>query len=100
MDSDSSSGHEKSRIDVEAVSVDALEEFTPQEAKRIIARVDRRLVTVTGVMYCISVMDRTNLGSAAIAGLLKDLDLVGNRYVSIIQPWDSSFHVRWTNKAV
>ncbi|KAI3329581.1 major facilitator superfamily MFS-1 [Ustulina deusta] len=78
MESDGSSGHEKSRVDVEASSV---EEFSPQEAKRIIARIDRRLVTVTGIMYCISVMDRTNLGAAYIAGLGKDLQLtIMNRY--------------------
>lgn len=81
MDSDSSSGHEKGRVDVEASSVD---EFSPQEARSIISRVDRRLVTVTGIMYCISVMDRTNLGAAYVAGLGKDLQLtVGNRYVRI-----------------
>ncbi len=81
MESDGSSGHEKSRVDVEASSV---EEFSPQEAKRIIARIDRRLVTVTGIMYCISVMDRTNLGAAYIAGLGKDLQLtIMNRYVSV-----------------
>ncbi|KAI0103817.1 major facilitator superfamily MFS-1 [Nemania sp. FL0031] len=78
MDSDSSSGHEKGRMDVEAASVD---EISPSEARSIISRIDRRLVTVTGVMYCISVMDRTNLGAAYVAGLGKDLQLtVGNRY--------------------
>ncbi|KAI1419161.1 major facilitator superfamily MFS-1 [Xylaria sp. FL1777] len=78
MDSDGSSGHEKSRVDIEASSV---EEFSPKEAKRIVARIDRRLVTVTGFMYCISVMDRTNLGAAYIAGLGRDLQLtIDNRY--------------------
>lgn len=81
MDSDSSSGHEKSRVDVEASSVD---EYTPKEARSIISRIDRRLVTTTGLMYCISVMDRSNLGSAYVAGLNTDLELtVGARYVRI-----------------
>ncbi|KAI1174108.1 major facilitator superfamily MFS-1 [Nemania sp. FL0916] len=78
MESDSSSGNEKSRVDVEARSVD---EYTPKEARKIISRIDRRLITVTGVMYCISVMDRSNLGAAYVAGLAKDLQLtVGERY--------------------
>lgn len=34
-------------------------EFTPQEQKNIIKRVDRRLVTTVGVMYCVSLMDRS-----------------------------------------
>jgi hypothetical protein len=43
-------------------------EFTPAEQRKIIHRVDRRLVVTVGVLYCISLMDRTNLSSAAIAG--------------------------------
>lgn len=59
-------------------------EFTPEEQKRIIKRVDRRLVTTLGVLYCVSLMDRTNLGAANIAGMSKELMLIGNRYVSVI----------------
>jgi hypothetical protein len=44
------------------------EEFTPEEQKKIIRRIDLRLVTMTGLAYCISLMDRTNLSMAAIAG--------------------------------
>lgn len=44
------------------------EEFTPEEQRKIIRRVDLRLVTMTGLAYCISLMDRTNLSMAAIAG--------------------------------
>lgn len=42
--------------------------FTPEEQRRIIHRIDRRLVVTVGVMYCISLMDRTNLSAAQIAG--------------------------------
>lgn len=57
-------------------------EFTPAEQKRIIQRIDRRLVTTVGFMYCVSLMDRTNLGAAVIAGMGKELMLIGDRYVS------------------
>jgi len=43
-------------------------EFTPAEQRKIIHRVDRRLVTTLGILYCCSLMDRTNLGAANIAG--------------------------------
>jgi len=82
METDSSSGHEKSRINASDVEVASIDDYTPAQARSITSRVDRRLVTVTGVMYCISVMDRTNLGAAAIAGMNKDLQLINNRYVS------------------
>lgn len=46
----------------------AIDVFTAAEQKKIIRRIDFRLVTTLGVLYCASLMDRTNLGSAAIAG--------------------------------
>jgi hypothetical protein len=33
-------------------------EFTPQEQKHIMRRIDRRLVTTVGFMYCVSLIDR------------------------------------------
>ncbi|RJE21364.1 phthalate transporter [Aspergillus sclerotialis] len=62
-------------------NLDYDEEFTPAEQRKIIHRVDRRLVTMTGLAYCISLMDRTNVSAAAIAGMKTDLELdVGYRY--------------------
>lgn len=43
-------------------------EFTEEEQKKIIHRIDRRLVVTVGVLYCISLMDRSNISAAAIAG--------------------------------
>ncbi|KAF2820670.1 MFS general substrate transporter [Ophiobolus disseminans] len=50
-------------------------EFTPAEQRKIIHRIDRRLVVTVGVLYCISLMDRTNLSAASIAGMNKELGL-------------------------
>lgn len=59
-------------------------EFTPAEQRKIIHKIDRRLVLTCGIMYCVSLMDRTNLGQAAIAGMNKELQLnVGFRYVGL-----------------
>ncbi|KKK26403.1 phthalate transporter [Aspergillus rambellii] len=69
-------------------ALDALdydEEFTPDEQRRIIRRIDLRLVTITGLAYCVSLMDRTNLSMAAIAGMVKDLELyIGYRYSIVV----------------
>ncbi|CZR64447.1 probable permease of the major facilitator superfamily [Phialocephala subalpina] len=59
-------------------------EFTPEEQKKIIHRIDRRLVTTLGVLYMCSLMDRTNLGAANIAGMAKGLNLIGERYSLIV----------------
>ncbi|KAH7394382.1 phthalate transporter-like protein [Pyrenochaeta sp. MPI-SDFR-AT-0127] len=50
-------------------------EFSPQEQRKIIHRIDRRLVVTVGVLYCVSLMDRTNLSAAAIAGMTAELKL-------------------------
>lgn len=54
--------------------------MSPAEEKRIKRHIDRRLVMTVGAMYCVSLMDRTNLGAANIAGMAKELQLVDNRY--------------------
>ena len=65
-------------------SNESLAEFTPQEQRRIQRKLDRRLVTITGLIYCISLMDRTNLSAAAIAGMTKALNIEKGDGYSII----------------
>ena len=38
---------------------DHIDVFTPAEQKKIIRRIDFRLVPTLGFMYCVSLMDRT-----------------------------------------
>ncbi|KIW29723.1 uncharacterized protein PV07_05513 [Cladophialophora immunda] len=54
--------------------------FTPEEQKKIMWRIDRRLVLTLGFLYCVSLMDRTNTGIAVVAGMGVDLVLIDNRY--------------------
>ncbi|KAH7037872.1 major facilitator superfamily domain-containing protein [Microdochium trichocladiopsis] len=57
------------------------DEYTEVERKSLIRRIDRRLVTTAGALYCISLIDRTNVSAAALAGMNVELDLnVENRY--------------------
>ncbi|KAF2219522.1 major facilitator superfamily domain-containing protein [Elsinoe ampelina] len=44
-------------------------EFSPREQRRITRRLDLRLVLTTGIVYCVSLMDRTNLSAASLAGM-------------------------------
>lgn len=57
-------------------------EFSPKEQRKIIHRIDRRLVLTVGVLYCISLMDRTNLSAASIAGFVDKAPLHQRRIVS------------------
>lgn len=58
--------------------------FSPKEQKSIIRRIDRRLVLTVGALYCVSLMDRTNMSNANIAGMGVELVLIDFRYVSIL----------------
>lgn len=60
--------------------------FTPAEQRKIIHRIDRRLVTMVGALYCVSLMDRTNMSAANIAGMSVELNLIGYRYVRFPHP--------------
>lgn len=76
-DSDTNEKHEK-LAHLEEIQA----EFTQEEQRKIMHRIDRRLIIMVGVMYCVSLMDRTNLSAAAIAGMTTELTLIGFRYVS------------------
>ncbi|KAL2859833.1 major facilitator superfamily domain-containing protein [Aspergillus lucknowensis] len=66
-------------------NIDVDEEYSFEQQRKIIHRVDRRLVSICGVAYCISLMDRTNVSMAAVAGMSKELSLqVGFRYSIVI----------------
>ncbi|WYZ44603.1 hypothetical protein EsH8_VII_001039 [Colletotrichum jinshuiense] len=59
--------------------------LTLDEQKKVIRRIDIRLLPILGIMYSISLIDRTNLGLALVAGMQEDLGLaVGNRYTVIV----------------
>ncbi|KAJ9624448.1 hypothetical protein H2203_005183 [Taxawa tesnikishii (nom. ined.)] len=75
--------HVKS-ADSDAINDARIERFTPEERKKIMRRIDRRLVLTLGFLYCVSLMDRTNTGIAVVAGMGVDLVLVGSRYSIIV----------------
>ncbi|KAJ5543332.1 hypothetical protein N7461_009335 [Penicillium sp. DV-2018c] len=49
--------------------------FSPEEKKKLIRRIDIRLVITLGCLYCVSLLDRTNLGAASVAGMQIELDM-------------------------
>lgn len=48
--------------------LDRDEVYSPREQRKILHKIDRRLVTGLGLLMCVSLVDRTNLGNAMIAG--------------------------------
>ncbi|KAH0493562.1 hypothetical protein TgHK011_000225 [Trichoderma gracile] len=60
--------------------------FTPEQQRRIIRRIDVRLVLTVGLLYCVCLVDRTNMSAANIAGMSKELGLIKNRYAIFQAP--------------
>ncbi|KAJ5757992.1 uncharacterized protein N7511_006686 [Penicillium nucicola] len=54
---------------------DIIASFSPDEQKKLIRRIDTRLVITLGFLYCVSLLDRTNLGAASVAGMQGDLNM-------------------------
>ncbi|KAF2271751.1 MFS general substrate transporter [Westerdykella ornata] len=55
-------------------------EVSEAEARRILAKVDYRLVPMLALLYLVAFIDRSNIGNAKIAGLTEDLKMKGLQY--------------------
>jgi hypothetical protein len=54
----------------EVLKVEEEDEMPKEQQRSIMRRIDIRVTAVTGILYCISLVDRTNLGAASIAGYM------------------------------
>ncbi|KAL3463135.1 major facilitator superfamily domain-containing protein [Aspergillus heterothallicus] len=83
----SSEYHEEKPIQT-AVTIPIMPMFLqnmPEEERRraerkLVRKIDFRLLSMTFVMYILNYLDRNNIASAKLAGLEADLGLVGNQY--------------------
>ncbi|KAH8894383.1 MFS general substrate transporter [Thozetella sp. PMI_491] len=64
----------------DAAHANSLEAFSPDEVKRVIRKLDLHLMPLCFVLYTFSVLDRSNLGNAKLAGMEEDIDLSGDKY--------------------
>ncbi|CRG83817.1 putative transporter C1683,12 [Talaromyces islandicus] len=55
-------------------------DYTPEEERGVVKRLDRRLVSFLAFLYMLSFLDRSNIGNAKIAGLSDDLKLSSSQY--------------------
>ncbi|KAH7339653.1 major facilitator superfamily domain-containing protein [Rhizoctonia solani] len=54
--------------------------WSEDEEKRLIRKLDWRILPVVIILYLANFIDRTNVGNAKVAGLEKDIGLVGYQY--------------------
>ena len=48
--------------------------------RRLVSKIDLRLIPVLSIMYLLAFLDRTNIANAAVFGLQKDLGLTGRNH--------------------
>ncbi|KAJ5736213.1 uncharacterized protein N7483_001338 [Penicillium malachiteum] len=64
---------------------DVDDEYNVPEQRKIIHKVDRRLLILLGCMQAVSFLDRANIANAAVAGMEEALGLeIGNRYSIVL----------------
>ncbi|KAF1817397.1 MFS general substrate transporter [Eremomyces bilateralis CBS 781.70] len=54
--------------------------YSPEEERKVLKRLDWRLVAFMALLYMMSFLDRSNIGNARIAGLESDLQLTSSQY--------------------
>lgn len=61
---------------------EALQNYIPgtDREKKLLRKIDLRLMPILWVMYILNYVDRTNIGNAKISGMSKDLHLDDSRY--------------------
>lgn len=61
-------------------SAASFELYTPDEERRVLRKLDIRLVLFVALLYLMSFLDRSNIGNAKVAGLTTDLRLSSNQF--------------------
>ncbi|KAJ4290487.1 hypothetical protein N0V90_010704 [Kalmusia sp. IMI 367209] len=69
------------RIDALATGSDVTwESFAHLDEKKILRKMDLRLIPMLALLYLLSFLDRGNIGNAKIEGLVEDLGMTGPQY--------------------
>jgi hypothetical protein len=55
-------------------------DFSHIDTKKVLRKMDLRLIPNLALLYLLSFLDRGNIGNAKIQGLTKDLHLTGGQY--------------------
>ncbi|KAJ4006487.1 hypothetical protein NW766_010579 [Fusarium irregulare] len=55
---------------------------TPVNEKALLRKLDLRLLPAVGTLYLLSFLDRSNVGNARIEGMIDDLHMSGNEYLT------------------
>ncbi|KAK3295377.1 major facilitator superfamily domain-containing protein [Chaetomium fimeti] len=68
------------QLDRTAVPPTTLQSFGHLDEKKILRKMDMRLIPMLALLYLLSFLDRGNIGNAKIEGLQEDLDITDDQY--------------------
>lgn len=60
--------------------VEPVASYSPTATKRLLRKIDLRLIPFLALLYLLSFLDRTNIGNARLAGLEESLGMSGLQY--------------------
>ncbi|KAL2869603.1 major facilitator superfamily domain-containing protein [Aspergillus lucknowensis] len=63
-----------------ALGLEAAPEFSQEMQKRVLRKMDLRLIPMLALLYLLAFLDRGNIGNAKIEGMLDDLHMSGQEY--------------------
>ena len=55
--------------------MDEASDFSKSEERRLVAKIDFRLIPVLSILYLLAFIDRTNIANAAVYGLTGDIGI-------------------------
>ncbi|CAO1628611.1 unnamed protein product [Sympodiomycopsis kandeliae] len=58
--------------------------WTPEEERKLVTKMDIRIIPCVFVMYLLSYLDRSNIGNAYTAGMGRDLSMTDNDYSIVL----------------
>lgn len=61
-------------------SLSTTDDFNTPEDKRLVRKIDFRLIPILTLLYLLSFLDRSNIGNAKIIGLVEDINMVPAQY--------------------
>lgn len=68
--------------------------YDDAETKKVLRKIDWRLLPVLGLLYLLSYLDRGNIGNAKVAGMNVDLGLTGKQY-NLVLTVRNAVRARW-----
>ncbi len=60
-------------------------DFSHIDGKKVLRKMDLRLIPMLSILYLLAFLDRGNIGNAKIEGMLKDLKMSGPQYNWVVR---------------